>query len=202
MASFKAASDFLVMSVLNPPRESCTCAYCEGPRNPQASVAGSYCSQSCHEAHRRERAANDLLNKVRQDHRFCFTCFRQLKEVAKPPSRAPDCAIGLQYLTEHADVGEKSRLRFETNRPDGPSPDRVRTGTVCTCGATEHSDCIELFRRLEPKYVVRFATTVNTLVAEGKIEADAIDQEAFVDALPADQLRDAVEAAVTIDVDE
>lgn len=198
-ASFKAASDFLVMSVLNSPRGTCTCAQCGGERDPDASVKGSYCSQECHEEHRREKAVNNVLNTIQYDHRFCFTCFRQLKEIDHPPSRAPECAIGVQYLTEHAEIGEKSSLRFETLRQDGPSPDQVRTGTICKCGATTHSDCIDLFRQLDEQHYVRFAEAVNILVNEGKLKRDVIDGEAYADAVPQDSLREAVESSVVIE---
>lgn len=116
-------------------------------------VEGSYCSQQCADL----VAGESLLEHIRHDHRFCHSCFRQLKEIERPPAHRTlvvgpvdhdnvsptfrDCLIGFEHLTEHADLGERSRDYVDHG--DEPRPtagDAVITGTVCKCGTTDHRD--------------------------------------------------------------
>lgn len=69
------------------------------------------CSEEC----RRAADANAILNTLIHDHTVCSTCFRRLKEVEKPPERAPSAVVGFQYRTEHADWGEKQLAKFDNS---------------------------------------------------------------------------------------
>ena len=118
------------------------CAHCGGDRDPSASVAGSYCSMACHRAARREARTREVFRLLIDDHRFCATCFAQLKEVAQPASRwgVNDAVTGYQTRTSAATTGEVTRRSAIDDSSDGPPPvDRARTGTVCRCGTTDHS---------------------------------------------------------------
>ena len=142
---------------------------CEGTFTEQTSVEGSYCSQRCANL----VAGENLLAHIQRDHRFCHACFRQLKEIERPPAKreivigpvdhdavAPtyrNCLIGFEYLTEHAELGERSRDfvdHGEEHRPD--ATDAVITGTVCTCGTTDHRDA---FLRLDEVVSITDAAT-------------------------------------------
>jgi len=136
-------------TISTPTEEAYECAYCGGPRRPSTSVGGSFCSIECHHEHRREKRAAEVLRELTQDHRFCATCGRQLKEieaggcsvVVKPASHqewtaASDVWVGIQHRTRHADIGEVSLDTTEGD--DTLVQDRVATGTVCACGNTDH----------------------------------------------------------------
>lgn len=76
----------------------------------------------CHEAHRREKAANDLLDKLRHSHKYCGTCFHRIKHVYRPDNpELPDCFVGYQHPTPHAESGETYRIEREMVDPE-PSP--------------------------------------------------------------------------------
>jgi hypothetical protein len=111
---------------------------------------GQYCSTDCEHRH----DGRQQLRKLMYDHCRCFTCFRELKTI-NPPK--PDfefterghgwtldddgeprlqfysqevtrqAATGFQFLTEHSTKGEKQR------------GDAVITGTICSCGNTDHT---------------------------------------------------------------
>lgn len=131
--------------------ETYECSQCGSDRRPATSVAGSFCSIACHQAHRREKRAAEVFELLEHDHRFCGTCGRQLKEVDKPadttvvigPSahqewdHAADVFVGYQHRTQHAEVGEISMdVDDEADRPI--VQDGVATGTICKCGNTSH----------------------------------------------------------------
>lgn len=69
------------MSTANPaPRETYQCETCGDPTPGHETVAGSFCSQSCHARHRGQK----LLNKLEEDHTYCYSCFGRLKHVEEP----------------------------------------------------------------------------------------------------------------------
>ncbi|MEE6210833.1 hypothetical protein U3A55_11810 [Salarchaeum sp. III] len=90
-------------------------------------VHGSYCSRDCM---LRARGQGPLAT-LRDDHRWCGTCFARLKEIDPAPEDAPECATGLQTLTESATKGERTRHRDDV-------VDSSDWRTICTCGNTEH----------------------------------------------------------------
>lgn len=123
----------------------CHAPDCEESGNKWRFWSGKYCSERCETIASGRHALQEVL-----DHTVCGTCFHSLKEVEKPKPHWEFCvrghawtidedgdpdykffdqtesraaAVGFQYLTEHADVGEKQRGA------------RVVTGTVCgECG--------------------------------------------------------------------
>jgi hypothetical protein len=174
--------------------ETYECAYCGGPRRASTSVAGSFCSIECHQQHRREKRAAEVLRELEQDHRFCGTCGRQLKEieaggcsvVVKPASHqewvaASDVWVGIQHRTAHADIGEVS---LDTT-DDGTvlTDDRVATGTICQCGNTDHRHAESAIRQRSPFETAYYlGVAVETLQLEGKHDVD-IDRQTLVDAV-------------------
>jgi len=103
------------------------CSYCDGPRDPQNSVEGSWCSVECYHLEKGENAIAAAVD----DHRFCATCFRQKKTVARPSDAALsaqgvsetviDHFDGIQYPTEHAVWAvreDPSGTPFEHDRDD------------------------------------------------------------------------------------
>jgi hypothetical protein len=174
--------------------ETYECAHCGGPRRSSTSVAGSFCSTACHDRHRREKRAGEVLRELEQDHRFCGTCGRQLKEIeaggcsviVKPSSHqdwtaAADVWVGIQHRTEYADLGEVS---LDTTDDDTPLVhDRVATGTVCECGNTDHRHAEPAIRSRAPFETAHYlALAVRTLRAEGKHAVD-VDTQVFIDAV-------------------
>lgn len=107
----------------NPP----TCAFCDGYRNPRKSVRGSYCSDDCYFRHRGRKA----LKNLEKDHRFCRTCFAQVKEIEDPPERAPSFVVGYQYGTDDATSAAREYDREDASRP------LVKERLGCRCGATD-----------------------------------------------------------------
>lgn len=77
------------MSVQSAP-ETYQCTECGGSRTPDESV-GSFCSHTCLYRH---KGAN-TLEQIKSDHRFCSTCFRQVKSVEKPPEEWVDDATSM-----------------------------------------------------------------------------------------------------------
>jgi len=147
---------------------------------------GKYCSSECDTRHEGRQA----LNEIRYDHRRCFTCFRELKTV-NPPK--PDfeftknghgwtftedgeptlqyysqevtrkAAIGFQFRTEHATIGEKQR------------GDRVVTGTICLrCGNTEPTDHLPL---LSNRDAIGRLVTLLSADDDAKIDPHALHRE-------------------------
>lgn len=138
----------------------CSAPDCDDLAQPHEMVDGSYCSLRCSRRHDGDK----LLRNIEHDHRFCTTCFRQLKEIEKPDATTSvvvgpvdhdevadttrDCLIGMQYRTRHAETGEiEGRPHVEVHtdapgqdRPLSPGDRLAMTGTVCKCGTTDHRD--------------------------------------------------------------
>jgi hypothetical protein len=139
---------------------------CRGVVTPGAAIEG-YCSHECQLRAQGQR----LLNLVKHDHRFCYTCFRQLKEVHDVPAwrrRRLDpvtesVVTGYQSRTEHAQLGERREQR------PGTLPDDTRRGTICECGQTSHRDREGLIQSSNIKTVARnLYATLETLGEEGQ----------------------------------
>jgi len=58
----------------------CAAEGCDEERHPETSVKGSYCSQACYLRSR----GRSFLNTLRDDHKFCYTCFARLKTIQAP----------------------------------------------------------------------------------------------------------------------
>lgn len=180
--------------------ETAECSYCDGDRDPYASVAGSFCSTECHTKHRADKA----LNVVRNDHRICASCLRFVKTVESPDdewvnehkSRSQfalrvgglfhnKCGESVLDLTHCPDEQRTQResirgYQYRTENAEtavieveGPHKwSRVKqTGTSCRCGNTDPSETIDILQECEPAVVL--ANHVNTfrrLEAEGKID--------------------------------
>lgn len=123
---------------------------CAGTYDEDGAVAGSFCSQRCHHIHSLRKDGANLLRSIEYDHRWCHGCFRRLKEIEKARPRDPDFVVGYQYLTRHARKGEsEGRAVVERHdrrgdavgpRPPSPTDRLTMTGTICTCGTTDHRD--------------------------------------------------------------
>lgn len=121
------------------------CPQCEGPRP----GGRSFCSASCRRQHERETVARDILHHIEHDHRFCATCFRQVKEIEEPTNasllgvegiHSTESVIGYEHPTEHADRGELTDQRcVDEDDPRVVERDLVRRGVICECGATDLS---------------------------------------------------------------
>jgi len=124
---------------------------------------GRFCSTECELKHTGRKA----LSHLKFSHTRCFTCLTQLKEIEPPkPDEAfdeqgtgwawdddHDCwalerynqdesresAVGFQYRTPNADVGEKNL------------GDQVTTGTICRrCGNTDHTTHVPYLVKTHP----------------------------------------------------
>lgn len=117
------------MSTTNPPsRETYECTVCGIATPAPETIEGNYCSRDCYHRKRGQR----LLNLLRHDHRYCYTCFRQRKTIDRPNPSAPDCVIGFEYPTQHATTGQITDQIDEYR-------ELVRMGTICRCGNTDHT---------------------------------------------------------------
>jgi hypothetical protein len=122
--------------------DECDHPDCTTEYTPVKGVDG-HCSPECAQRHRGHR----LLKLLKHDHRFCYTCFRQLKEIDRPPETAPDCVTGFQYRTAHGELGQvaerRDAYRFET-----------KTGTICECGNANTQRREDMLREADIRTVV------------------------------------------------
>jgi hypothetical protein len=126
-------------------------------------VAGSYCSTECAARAKGESFLSDL----RDDHRFCWSCLRQRKEIERPTDEArrgkgrytAEAMIGFEYATEHADAGA--------------------FGLECRCGAVDNDTPAYNQRESAPYYWLLVQIS-RMFVAEGQRE-DTIDLPTLAD---------------------
>ena len=125
-------------------RAPSTCSYCDGPFPDGVDDDTNYCSRGCYIRGRGKAA----LNRIESDHTWCATCFRQIKEVEKPPwnfelkvpapqhagrgaeNEVRDCLVGYQYPTEHMELAVDD-FSSDPRRP----LERQRWG--CECGQVD-----------------------------------------------------------------
>jgi len=163
--------------------ETYSCSQCGDSFPAAAAIKGSFCSSECVDRHRAEKEATRILNQLQYDHRFCFTCFRQLKDVYLPESRwgIPDCFRGFQHRTKYAENGQKVVIKPTYHNLD-LDDDRglVTTGIICCCGNTSHQHCeraIRDHRIFECAYYL--TESLQILRAEEKIEHDINADQLF-----------------------
>lgn len=143
------------------------CDHCGAPRSPETSVRGSFCSADCFYRH---KGAN-VLAKIRDDHRLCATCFRQIKEVESPPAwkvatlgeEISQAVTGTQYPTPDA-----------TEAVDDFSEDPYRTlersRIACRCGNVDPSERDDILEDVEIETIVpQLLQTLHTLEREGQL---------------------------------
>jgi len=101
----------------------CDFPECEQTYPRTAAVDGSYCSRECAARHRGRR----FLADIRQDHRWCWSCWYQRKQIEAPTAETRrrldgpiirEALVGYEYPTEHVDRGPY--------------------GLACQCGAVDH----------------------------------------------------------------
>ena len=144
-------------------RYDCSFEDCDQQRTPSSSVAGSYCSTEC----AARATGRSFLDDVRQDHRFCWSCFRQRKEIERPTDETlrgrgrhtAEAIVGYQYSTEHTDEGS--------------------WGLECTCGAVDHDTPAYDQRESGPYHWFLYQIS-RQLVAEGQRET-VLDLVTFAD---------------------
>ncbi|WP_436933675.1 hypothetical protein [Halovenus marina] len=146
-------------------RYECALEECDQERTPSTSIAGSYCSDEC----AARAAGRALLQDIEQDHRFCWSCFRQRKSIERPTAEAKrgrgrwtaEAMVGFEYATEHVDMGPY--------------------GLECTCGAVDHDlDWTEVRDRTPFHWYLGLAS--RQLVADGRRD-DAVDVAELADQL-------------------
>lgn len=191
------------------------CAYCGGDRRASASVGGSFCSTECHRAHKRAKRAGEIFELLEHDHRFCRTCFSQLKEVHKPagvsvvipPSlhdedwgHATDVLVGYQFRTPAAETGEIS-MDVDAEGDRAIVEDGVAMGTICQCGATDHRDDEPAIREglAWHAIVAQLDAAIEALRAEDKHDID-VDTHTLASLLEIDvPVQEALQRAVVLD---
>jgi hypothetical protein len=110
-----------------------------------------------------------LLQDIRQDHRFCWSCFRQRKEVERPTDAA---RRGWSLLIDEAVVGYEHPTKAVEQGP---------YGLECTCGAVYHDDPVYDQRHEGPfEWFLQVAS--ERLVADG-CRDDVVDAATLADEL-------------------
>jgi len=105
-------------------RYECALEECNTKRPRTSIVDGSYCSRDCADrAHGRR-----LLGDIKQDHCYCWSCFRQRKRVERPTDEA---LRGLGAVTADALIGYESPTA---------AVERGDYGLECECGADGRRD--------------------------------------------------------------
>jgi len=162
-----------------------TCDYC-GTAEPvsqlvQPTPNNNYCSETCYLRHRGVKA----LNQVRQDHRLCASCGRQLKELDKPPEEfverikrtngpaTAEAIVGFQDRTPEGDTGIKE---YEGEHEASPL---YREGTICDCGVVDTREGDDTLREREWQSVLaNFVQVLRLLEREGAI-MERLDVQLF-----------------------
>jgi len=152
------------ITITTPDTYECSFDDCSRQFTDRTAVQGSYCSREC--AHR--AAARSLLRDIRQDHRFCWACFRQRKEIERPSDEflrgrgrhAAEAIVGFEYLTGTTEKGPH--------------------GIECECGALDHD--VDWGQRAAGPYEWYLYRCSLQLRDEGKRD-DALDLPTLVDAL-------------------
>jgi hypothetical protein len=152
-------------SITVAPEERYDCAFdgCDNDRTPSSSVAGSYCSTECATL----ATGRSFLEDIKQDHRFCWSCFRQRKEIERPTDEArrglgpvtDEALIGYEYSTPHVSEGV--------------------WGLECTCGAVDHDTPAYDVRESVPYYWYLYLIG-EQLVADGQRD-NSLDLETLAD---------------------
>lgn len=157
------------MSTISPPPASgvsaskddqYNCNWCEAKYEPRLEYKAGFCSRTCFGAH----LAENVLNQLDHDHRFCTQCFSKIRSVY-PPSRdghssdvqrdeegnpvrfersIPDCAIGRAYPAPDCEFTHYAAPRTPrdptwddwTYEPDD---DEYTSRAHCSCGCLHHS---------------------------------------------------------------
>lgn len=143
------------------------CKHCHEPID--VFYAPGYCSKACYY---RFKGAN-VLEEIQRDHKFCATCFRQIKTVARPDgvevrtdpveheaavNEEKNLFIGWQYATKHMEVAEDDLGGINTN-PEGHdrliAPSQVDfTRWSCICGNVDPSNRDEIIEAVEVDEIV------------------------------------------------
>jgi len=146
-------------------RYECALEECDGERTRTSSVDGSYCSRECADRAR----GRGLLRDIRQDHRFCWSCFRQRKEIERPTDEARS---GWSLLIDEAVVGYQYPTKVVEQGPHG---------LECKCGAIDHDDP-GYDRRHEGPFEWFLQLASEQLVDDGRRD-DAADAATLADEL-------------------
>lgn len=158
------------MSVTTRSQETDSCARdgCSETFSIQEAVAGSYCSLDCSD---RAEAAS-LLAHIRQDHKYCATCFGVKKDIEPPKPAQSFDKTGSGWVPEDADsatiewygqeTSEQAAVGFEhlTDRAE-----RGPYGVECVCGAVSH-DAVDKSLRADEPWLWHLYTTIAHLREE------------------------------------
>jgi len=156
-----------------------TCKHCREQFEKPTGFDADHCSEKCYF----ERKGSKALNLIKHDHRFCGSCFRQLKEIEKPPeatleeltNETSQALVGFQYRTPNATTATKSfKGSDEYTRI-------YARGTGCECGITDTREEDPDLRELELAAVLaRVIKRFRELHAEGQLDQQ-IDKDVFFD---------------------
>lgn len=143
------------------------CDHCGGPRAPETSVRGSYCSAECFY---RAKGAN-ALSEISRDHRWCATCFRQIKEVETPPDYVID---SLGEETSQAVTGTQYATPDAVEAVDDFSEDPYRTlersRIACRCGNVDPSERDDILEDVELESIIpSLVRCLRIFEREGKV---------------------------------
>lgn len=147
------------MSASTHPTPDYQCSHCEDEFDVTDAYRGSFCSPDCYQRHKGE----SVLRNIAGDHRWCATCFRQIKSVERPTAAFVDqlqgdetkaSVVGFQYETPHT---ERAVDEFGGDGTATRPVERSRWG--CECGAVDPSTRTEVLCRVET------ATTIASLWA-------------------------------------
>ena len=161
-----------------------TCGQCGEKCDPMTTVAGAFCSERCLYRHRGQKA----IQRIVSDHRWCATCFRQIKTVHRPPEselveldvpkHIRKAFVGFQYRTDHAVNGVDCK-----EDPDLMGRRIEYTRTSCECGAVDPSDRHEILRDLDTEETIQMLwKCLVRLEKHGTIQKRP-NKQAYLDAL-------------------
>lgn len=151
-----------------------SCAHCDGERQPNATVKGSFCSRECWYKHKGRKA----LNTIQFDHTVCGTCGRVRATVENP---RPE---GQKWYLEQPKDGtftynpESDSVDFETwgqtETIEAAIGRRYSTpneqGGACKCGTISTVEAHDILRNIElDKVLVRLFKRLREKERDGEL---------------------------------
>lgn len=134
------------------------CEHCEGRRQDGA----SFCSTECRYRHKGE----NVLRNIRFDHRFCSTCYRQLRDIEKPPDE-------LLIQNKVSQLVRESIIGFEYPTPNYQWEQGIWS---CKCGTINHKDEHGFLQLSELECVlVNLVRVLQRYEREGQLDTFSVD---------------------------
>ena len=169
------------------------CEHCQGHYPHSGRHKYGYDRRFCTWQCKYRSKADSVLDTVKYDHQYCFSCFRRLKEVTAPTltkksaergKSIPDFVTGRQQYFDHArqDLQNTNR-RGESVHEYGSAT--LESRMTCCCPANHHTtvhelpDDVEWTKRELIAHTKRLVDALDELDDRGKLRTDFVTDALF-----------------------